>query len=221
MFRLRPTFFSLTFAYLRPPASTFILPFRSYLWSYYYYSKGTPLLEGVTMLNGQKYLQHLFRCILSLQPRYAEQRVEQYYKFIPASALFQDFALVTWRTPLSWLFYFSRWNNRSRWHTYRPTLFLSGGMLQNFLKLPSRTITFVLTRLLIFLLWPHFFFYVFVQSNYRSPMVIHLQRVLTRQSPVKTIFFTTPHRFTYFYKYKKQRSIKKWLKKRYYRQLKE
>jgi hypothetical protein len=121
------------------------------------------------------------------------------------------------RSVITWVFWKFYLNNRPRVNTYKPTYFFTFGLMLRELQLPSRQMTRPVFKL-VMLLWvrillQHTMVWCF---NYFSPIVFYIQRALLLARTFRTLHFILPHHFTLAIKYKRARSIKKWVKKSFY-----
>lgn len=118
-------------------------------------------------------------------------------------------------TSIYWTFYY---NNRPRFNLFYPTYFFTFSMLFEELKLRSTeqsmsNIKLFLSFLNNYILSP----YVLIYFNYFSPYIFYIQQLLIKFHKLKLIYFFLPHHVQYFYKYKRYKSIKKWIKKKFYK----
>ena len=107
------------------------------------------------------------------------------------------------------------YNNRPRYNTSKPTYFFTFGLLMKYLELNSRSLNKFNTKILIIFLKSYIYFpYYLFYFNYYSLLNFYFIRLSIKLYKFNKLFTLYPVHTNYFYKYKKQKSIKKWVKKK-------
>lgn len=118
---------------------------------------------------------------------------------------------------ITWVFWKFYRNNRPRINTYYPVYFFTFGLMQRDLQLPTRNLSRANFKLVI-VLWTRILLTPIMvwHFNYFSQIILYIQRAIWAIRRYHTLHFILPHHFTMHLKYKKYRSIKKWVKKSFY-----
>lgn len=130
------------------------------------------------------------------------------------SRLFRDYKNTS---IISWVFWKFTRNNRPRINTYYPNYHFTFGLMKENLVLPHRNFSRS-TFKLVLVLWNRVLLTpTMVWSfNYFSYIIFYIQRSINFLRNYQHLSFILPHHLTLSLKYKRARSIKKWVKKRFY-----